>query len=100
MVVAVGLTFMDPVADVEVKLPGVMAMLVAPDVIQLSVLLEPELTPVGLAVKELIVGSEPLVEDEPEVAPHSISERQARRISTSRQMRETGLKMTELLFFL
>jgi flagellar biosynthesis protein FliR len=33
-----------------------MAMLVAPLVVQLSVLLEPELILVGLAVKELIVG--------------------------------------------
>jgi hypothetical protein len=72
-----------------------MAMLVAPEVVQLSVLLEPELMPVGLAANEAIVGSEPFVEDEPDVAPHSISEKQARRINTSRQMREAGLKMTE-----
>lgn len=38
------------------KLPGVMATLVAPLVDQLSVLLEPEAMPVGLAVKELITG--------------------------------------------
>jgi hypothetical protein len=34
--------------------PGVMARLVAPVVAQLSVLLEPEVMLVGLAVKELI----------------------------------------------
>jgi hypothetical protein len=33
-----------------------MAMLVAPVVTQLNVLLEPEVTRVGLAVKELMVG--------------------------------------------
>jgi len=56
VVVAVGLTLVEPLADVEVNVPGVMARLPAPVVTQLSVLLEPELTPVGLAVKELITG--------------------------------------------
>ena len=56
MVVAVGLTFVEPLADVEVNVPGAMARLVAPVVVQLSVLLEPEVIPVGLAVKELTVG--------------------------------------------
>ena len=54
--VAVGLTPNDPLADVEVNVPGVIAMLVAPVVTQLNVLLEPEAMLVGLAVKELIVG--------------------------------------------
>ena len=40
----------------EVNVPGVMARLVAPVVAQLSVLLEPEVMLVGLAVKELIFG--------------------------------------------
>ena len=52
-----GLTLVEPLADVDVKVPGVMAMLVAPVVVQLSVLLEPELILVGLAVNELMVGS-------------------------------------------
>jgi len=52
----VGLTLVEPVADVDVKVPGVMAILVAPVVAQLSVLLEPEVILVGLAVKELMVG--------------------------------------------
>jgi hypothetical protein len=39
------------------KVPGVIAILVAPVVAQLSVLLEPELILVGLAVKALIVGA-------------------------------------------
>lgn len=56
MVVAVGLTLVEPVAEDEVKVPGVMAMEVAPEVDQFSVLLEPELMLVGAAVKELIVG--------------------------------------------
>ncbi len=51
-----GLTLVEPLADVDVKVPGVMAMLVAPVVDQLSVLLEPEEMLVGLAVKELMVG--------------------------------------------
>jgi hypothetical protein len=41
---------------VDVNVPGVIAMLVAPVVDQLSVLLEPEVMLVGLATKELIVG--------------------------------------------
>ena len=56
MVVAVGLTLVEPLADVDVNVPGAMAMLVAPVVAQVSVLLEPEVMLVGLAVKELIVG--------------------------------------------
>ena len=40
----------------DVNVPGVMAILVAPVVVQLSVLLEPEVMLAGLAVKELIVG--------------------------------------------
>jgi hypothetical protein len=56
VVVAVGLTLVEPLADIDVNVPGVMAMLVAPIVAQVSVLLEPEVMLVGLAVKELIVG--------------------------------------------
>jgi hypothetical protein len=54
--VADGLTLVEPVAEMEVKDPGEMAMVVAPDVVQLRVLLDPELMLIGLAVKELIVG--------------------------------------------
>ena len=56
MVVAVGLTFVEPLADVDVNDPGVMAMPVAPLVIQLSVLLEPELILAGFAPNEPIAG--------------------------------------------
>jgi hypothetical protein len=55
-VVADGLTLVEPFGKVDVNIPGVMAMLVAPVVAQLSVLLEPEVMLAGLAVKELIVG--------------------------------------------
>jgi hypothetical protein len=55
-VAVVGLTLVEPLADVDVNVPGVIAMLVAPVVTQLNVLLEPEVTLVGLAVKELMVG--------------------------------------------
>jgi hypothetical protein len=41
---------------VEVKVPGVMAMLVAPVVAQLSELLEPEAMLAGFAVKDVMVG--------------------------------------------
>jgi len=56
VVVAVGLTLVEPLAEVDVNVPGLMAILVAPVVAQLNVLLEPEVILVGLAVKELIVG--------------------------------------------
>ena len=56
MVVAVGLTLVEPLAEVDVNVPGVMAILVAPLVDQLNVLLVPEVIVVGLAAKVLIVG--------------------------------------------
>jgi hypothetical protein len=43
-----------------------MEMFVAPVTDQLSVLLAPEMIVVGLAVKELTTGAEPVAEDEPE----------------------------------
>jgi hypothetical protein len=59
VVVTVGLTLVEPLADVDVNVPGVMAILVAPLVVQLSVLLEPEFRLSGPAVNELIVGADP-----------------------------------------
>ena len=47
--------------------PGAMAMLVAPVVAQVRVLLAPEFMPVGFAVKEPIVGTEPCLGDEVDV---------------------------------
>lgn len=59
VVVAVGLTLVVPVAEVEVRFPGEMLMLVALLVDQLNVLLSPALTLVGLAANEAIVGADP-----------------------------------------
>ena len=56
MVVAVGLTLVEPLAAVEVNVPGVIPILVAPLVAQLNLLIAPEVILEGLAVKELIVG--------------------------------------------
>ena len=56
MVVAVGLTVVEPLADVDVNVPGEMAMLFAPLADQLNVLLEPEFMVAGLLANELIVG--------------------------------------------
>lgn len=58
MVVADGLNDIVPLAELDVKVPGVMATLVAPVVDQLSVLLAPEVMLVGLAEKEVMVGAE------------------------------------------
>jgi hypothetical protein len=58
VVVVVGETAVEPLAAVEVNALGVMLILVAPVVDQLSVLLEPEVILVGLAVKEAMVGLE------------------------------------------
>lgn len=64
MVVVVGLTLVEPAAEVDVKFPGVMEMLVAPIVAQLSVLLAPEFMVVGFAAKDVIVGTDPFPGDD------------------------------------
>jgi hypothetical protein len=56
VVVAVGLTPVDPLAVLEVNVPGVIATEVAPLVDQFKSLLDPELMLPGLAENELIVG--------------------------------------------
>jgi hypothetical protein len=48
----------EPLADVEVNVPGVIAMLFAPVTLQARVLLEPVSMVVGLAVNESILGLE------------------------------------------
>jgi hypothetical protein len=87
VVVAVGLTLVEPFADVDVNVPGAMAILVAPVVSQLSVLLVPEFMLVGAAVKEVIAGAESVPENESdciaELQPASPT--QANRISTIAQ---------------
>ena len=70
----------EPLADVEVNVPGVMAILVAPDAAQLNVLLVPEVTLVGSAVKEAIVGAEPCPEVELDETPQPASPAQTNRI--------------------
>jgi hypothetical protein len=59
MVVAVGLTLVEPLAKVEVKLPGVMVIFVAPLAAQLSVVLVPEFMVVGFAPNDAMAGTEP-----------------------------------------
>jgi len=56
VVVVPGLTLVEPLAEFEVNVPGLITMLVAPLVAQVNVLLEPALTLVGLAAKELMAG--------------------------------------------
>jgi hypothetical protein len=69
VVVEVGLTLVEPLAELDVKLPGAMAIVVAPLVDQLSVLPAPELMLVGLAVNEAIEGFAVLFPDAPVDAP-------------------------------
>ena len=56
VVVVSGLTFTVPLAEVDARFPGAMLSVVAPEVVQLSVLIPPNEMLVGLAVNELIVG--------------------------------------------
>ena len=62
MVVAVGLTLVEPLAIVDVNVPGVMERLVAFVIAQLSVLLAPEFMLAGFAVKDETVGTGPFPE--------------------------------------
>ena len=64
MVIAVGLTLVEPLAAVDVNVPGVMAMLVAPLVAQLNVLLPPGLMLAGVAPKDVIEGAAVVPEPE------------------------------------
>jgi len=79
----------EPLADVEVNVPGVMATLVAPAAAQLSVLLVPAFMLVGLAVKEVIVGIEPFPEDElDELVPQPSSPSNKMRTTAQSHRRE------------
>ncbi|MGA7400196.1 MAG: hypothetical protein WBW38_09245 [Candidatus Sulfotelmatobacter sp.] len=80
--VVVGLTLVEPFAEVEVNVPGVMAILVARAAAQLSVLLVPEVTLVGFAVKEVIAGAVLFAEGELDevVEPQPASPAQANRM--------------------
>jgi hypothetical protein len=82
----VGVIVVEPLADVDVNDPGVMAMLEAPVAAQLSELLVPKLMLAGFAAKEVIIGAAPvplgaLVEL---VEPQPASAAQANRISASK----------------
>ncbi len=57
VVVAVGLRTTDPLANVDANVPGVMATLVAPEVAQFSVVVDPAMMDAGLAEKELMAGA-------------------------------------------
>jgi hypothetical protein len=59
VVVAVGLTVVEPLADEELKLPGEIEIAVAPLVAQLRVAFAPEFMLVGFAAKEVTEGTEP-----------------------------------------
>jgi len=77
----------EPLADVEVNVPGVMAMLVAPVAAQLRVLLVPELMLVGFAAKEVMDGAEaaPEVDFDEVDNPQPASPAQANRTRTKPQ---------------
>jgi hypothetical protein len=88
----VGLTLVEPLADVDVNVPGVMAMLVAPVVAQVSVLLVPELMLVGFAVKDVIAGAEPFPEGGPEelAKPQPAKPSRTNRVRISAQSSSQG----------
>jgi hypothetical protein len=60
VVVVVGLTLVEPVAEVEVNEPGEIEIVVAPLVAHVSMVLVPEFTVAGFTVNEAIDGMEPL----------------------------------------
>jgi len=92
VVVAVGFMLIEPLAEVDVNVPGAMAILVAPAAAQLSVLLVPEFTLAGSAVKEVIVGTESFAEDELDELdePQLTSPAQATRMRASAQRSSPG----------
>ena len=88
MVVAVGFMLVEPLVDVDVNVPGAMAILAAPAATQLSVLLVPEFMLAGDAVKDVIVGRELFPEgafDEVDEAQPA-KPTQANRVRTSAQI--------------
>jgi hypothetical protein len=87
VVVSAGLTLVVPVADDEVKFPGMMEIVVAKLVDQLNVLLDPELRLAGDAVKAITVGGASFGPPVAEVlAAHPASPTQATRIRASAQI--------------
>ena len=103
MVVVVGLMLVEPLADVDANVPGVMAILVAPPAAQISVLLVPEFMLVGSAVKEVMAGAEPFAEGELDegIELQPASPKQANRMRTSaRGSSPEELSPRELSLFL
>lgn len=95
MVVVDGLTLVEPLADWEVNVPGVMAMLVAPDAVQFSALLAAEFMLGGSAVNDEIVGAAPAPEGKPArvVEPQPASAAQTRRMRLMRmKLIKTGTR--------
>jgi hypothetical protein len=93
----VGLTVTEPLAAVLVMAPGAMAIEVAPLVVQLSVVLEPESMLIGCAVNALTAGAAPPPEDvvplaaEPSDEPPQLtSARHASAAHTLRAARSAG----------
>jgi len=82
-VVAVGVNFVEPLAAVDVNVPGVIAILVAPADAQLSVLVAPEFMLVGLAVNDVIVGAFPEDALDGVIEPQPARPAQAIRIRTT-----------------
>ena len=103
MVVTAGLTLVEPLADVEVNVPGVMAILVAPAADQLRVLLVPEFMLVGFATKDVICGTEPFPVDKlaevPEAQPARPAQQSSVRTSAQSSSPEE-LRPRELSLFL
>jgi hypothetical protein len=87
VVVAVGLMLVEPLADGDVNVPGVMAILDAPAAAQLSVLVVPEFMLVGFAANDVIVGTEPfpVVVLDDVAAPQPAKPTQANRVKTRAQ---------------
>jgi hypothetical protein len=76
---------MEPLDAVEVKLPGVMAMLVAPVALQLSVLPVPAFTLAGLAAKDPIAGNPPFMDEPDEFPPQPACPAQASTIKIAHE---------------
>lgn len=85
MVVAVGLTLVEPLADEELNAPGEIEIAVAPLVVQLRVVLAPELMIVGLAANDAIDGMELLPGGVLTVVvpAHALRPKQASKMTTS-----------------
>ena len=87
----------EPPADVEVNVPGVMAILVAPAAAHVSVLLVPGFMLVGFAVKEVIAGIEPFAEGELVDVPQPASPIQLDRMTISAQNTCPGVRSLDEL---